>query len=83
MVVANDNIAVYLFDTVLTSYMTSPKSLAYAKTTIQFDMLCTLLMESIATSEHVMLSELIDFRQHACTQIVIETQEAHSSTRTL
>ncbi len=34
MVVANDNIAVYLFDTVLTSYMTSPKSLAYAKTTI-------------------------------------------------
>ncbi len=46
-------------------------------------MLCTLLMESIATSEHVMLSELIDFGQHACTQIVIETQEAHSSTRTL
>ena len=50
MVVANDNIAVYVFDTVLTSCMQSPKSLAYAKATVQFD---TLLIENIATSEQI------------------------------
>ena len=86
MVVANDNIAVYVFDTVLTSCMQSPKSLAYAKASVQFD---TLLIEeqNIATSEHVMCLELIDGGQHAYTQIVIETQEAmwaaHSNTRKL
>ncbi len=60
MVVTNDNIAVYLFDTVLTSYMQSRKSLAYAKTIVQFDVLYTLLMESTATSDHVLfLSQLM------------------------
>ena len=84
MVVANDNIAVYVFDTVLTSCMPSPKSLAYAKASVQFG---TLLIENIATSEHVMCLELIDGGQHAYTQIVIETQEAmwaaRSNTRKL
>ena len=50
MVVADDNTAVYLFNTVLTSYIQSPKSLAYAKTTGELDMLLMLLMESIATA---------------------------------
>ncbi len=50
ILIANDNIAVYLFDTVLTSYIQSPKSLAYAKTTGESEMLHMLLMESIATA---------------------------------
>lgn len=87
MVVANDNIAVCLFDTVLTSYMQSPKSLAYAKTIVQIDVLYTLLIKSTATSGHVLFFKPMDCVQHAYGQIVYETQEAmwaaHSNARKL